>query len=327
MMTINRRTFVMGIPALAMARPALSLAQGSFPDRPIRLIVPFVAGGGASVIARLISTVVAQDMNANIIVENRPGAGGNVATEYVARSAPDGYTILNGTLGTQAINPNLYKNVNFDPIKDFSPISRVTTTPNVLVVNPNVPAHTLQELLALAKQMPGKLNYGSGGSGTTTHLSGEMLRTMTGINIVHVPYRGDGPAIVDLLANRVQMMFGNLNGMTPLIQTKQVRPLAITSLQRWPTQPDIPTFDEQGVKGYEISGWTGWLAPAGTPQPVIDKLNKALRQALDNPSLQAQLKQLGLLTIGDTPEQFKQVEITDLAKWKKVVADSGASVD
>ncbi|WP_179283376.1 Bug family tripartite tricarboxylate transporter substrate binding protein [Bordetella genomosp. 9] len=326
-MTINRRTFVMGIPALAMARPALSLAQGSFPDRPIRLIVPFVAGGGASVIARLISTVVAQDMNANIIVENRPGAGGNVATEYVARSAPDGYTILNGTLGTQAINPNLYKNVNFDPIKDFSPISRVTTTPNVLVVNPNVPAHTLQELLALAKQMPGKLNYGSGGSGTTTHLSGEMLRTMTGINIVHVPYRGDGPAIVDLLANRVQMMFGNLNGMTPLIQTKQVRPLAITSLQRWPTQPDIPTFDEQGVKGYEISGWTGWLAPAGTPQPVIDKLNKALRQALDNPSLQAQLKQLGLLTIGDTPEQFKQVEITDLAKWKKVVADSGASVD
>lgn len=326
-MTINRRTFVMGIPALAMAGPALSLAQGSFPDRPIRLIVPFVAGGGASVIARLISTVVAQDMNANIIVENRPGAGGNVATEYVARSAPDGYTILNGTLGTQAINPNLYKNVNFDPIKDFSPISRVTTTPNVLVVNPNVPAHTLQELLALAKQMPGKLNYGSGGSGTTTHLSGEMLRTMTGINIVHVPYRGDGPAIVDLLANRVQMMFGNLNGMTPLIQTQQVRPLAITSLQRWPTQPDIPTFDEQGVKGYEISGWTGWLAPAGTPQPVIDKLNKALRQALDNPSLQAQLKQLGLLTIGDTPEQFKQVEIADLAKWKKVVADSGASVD
>lgn len=324
-MNIKRRTLLLAMPALAAAPYAR--AQRAYPDHPIRLIVPFAAGGGSSVIARLIAAVVAQNMDANIVVENRPGAGGNVAAEYVARSAPDGYTIFSGSLGTQAINPNLYKTVNFDPIKDFAPIARVTNTPNVLVVNPAVPATNLQEFLALARKEPGKLNYGSGGSGTTTHLSGEMLRTMTGINIAHVPYRGDGPAIVDLLANRVQLMFGNLNGMTPLIAAQKVRPLAITSLKRWPTEPNIPTFDEQGVKGYEVEGWTGWLAPAGTPDAVVQRLNKEIKRALADPKLLGQLTQLGLVPIGDSPKEFERVEIADLAKWKKVVADSGASVD
>lgn len=321
----HRRALLLSLPALAFAGPLR--AQTSYPDRPIRLIVPFVAGGGSSVIARLVSAQVAEILKGNIVVENRPGAGGNVAADYVARSTPDGYTIFNGSLGTQAINPNLYKNVSFDPIKDFAPITRVTTTPNVLVVHPDVPARTLQELIALARKEPGKLNYGSGGSGTTTHLSGEMLRAMTGINITHVPYRGDGPAIVDLLANRVQMMFGNLNGMTPLIRSKQVRPLAITSLKRWSTEPDIPTFDEQGVKGYDVEGWTGFLAPAGTPASVITALHDATVQALAQPKLRQQLADLGLNTIGDTPAEFKAAIVRDLAKWKEVVRISGATVE
>ncbi len=324
-MTLDRRALLLALPAALLA-PHLR-AQGVYPDKPIRLIVPFAPGGGASVIARLVAVNVAQILNANIIVENRPGAGGNVAAEYVAHSPPDGYTIFNGSLGTQAIDPNLYKKVNFDPIKDFAPISRVTTTPNVLVVHPDVPAKNLQEFLALARKEPGKLNYGSGGSGTTTHLSGEMLRAMTGVDITHVPYKGDGPAVVDLLANRVQLMFGNLNGMMQLIETNRVRPLAITSLQRWPTVPTIPTFDEQGVKGYEVEGWNGWLAPAGTPPAIVTKLHDAIVTALALPKLREQFIQLGLQTIGDTPAAFKDAVVRDLAKWKEVVRISGATVD
>ncbi len=320
----RRRAFLLSLPALTLAGPLR--AETGYPNRPIRLVVPFVAGGGASVIARLVSAQVAQILQGNIVVDNHPGAGGNVAAEYVARSPADGYTLFNGTLGTQSINPNLYKNVPFDPIKDFAPITRITNAPNVLVVHPSIPAHTLQDLIALARKEPGQLNYGSGGSGTTTHLSGEMLRAMTGINITHVPYRGDGPAIIDLLADRVQMMFGNLNGMMPLIKANQVRPLAITSLERWPTAPEIPTFNEQGVKGYDVEGWTGFLAPAGTPAPVIATLHDATVKALADPKLKQQLGELGLVTIGDTPAQFAAVIKQDLAKWKQVVETTGATV-
>lgn len=322
-MLFSRRSFL-AAPALIAVT---AQAQTPYPDKPIRLVIPFVAGGGTSVIGRLFAQYMTPELGQPIVIDNRPGAGGNLAAEHVARSAPDGYTIFYGTLGILAINPALYRTVPFDPLKDFATITRITTAPNVLIVHPDVPANNLQEFIALARARPGQLNYGSGGSGTTTHLSGEMLKAMTGINITHIPYRGDGPAIVDLLANRVQFMFGNLNGVTQLIQNRQVRPLAITSAQRWPSVPDIPTFDEQGVKGYEISGWSGLVAPAGTPEPIIRKIQDSVQVALRQPALKQRLDELGLQPIGDTPAEFTRVIEQDLAKWKEVVRVSGASVD
>lgn len=323
-MTFSRRV-ILASPALLAGAGAR--AQGAYPDKPIRLVIPFVAGGGTSVIGRLFAQYMQPELGQPIVIDNRPGAGGNLAAEHVARSAPDGYTLFYGTLGILAINPALYRSVPFDPLRDFATITRITTAPNVLIVNPEVPAHSLQEFIALARGRPGQLNYGSGGSGTTTHLSGEMLKAMTGIEITHVPYRGDGPAIVDLLANRVQFMFGNLNGVTQLIQQRQVRALAITSAQRWATQPDIPTFDEQGVTGYEISGWSGLLAPAATPQPIVQKVHDAVQSALRQPLLRQRLGELGLEAIGDTPAEFTQALQQDIAKWREVVRVSGATVD
>lgn len=323
-MLLSRRT-LLAAPALIAGTAAQ--AQGTYPDKPVRLVIPFVAGGGTSVIGRLFAQYMTPELGQPIVIDNRPGAGGNLAAEHVARSTPDGYTIFYGTLGILAINPALYRTVPFDPLKDFATITRITTAPNVLIVNPAVPATNLQEFIALARARPGQLNYGSGGSGTTTHLSGEMLKAMTGIEITHIPYRGDGPAIVDLLANRVQFMFGNLNGVTQLIQQGQVRPLAITSAQRWPSVPDIPTFDEQGVKGYEISGWSGLVAPAGTPEPIIRKVYNSVQSALRQAPLRQRLGELGLEAIGDTPAEFTRVIEQDLAKWREVVRISGATVD
>ncbi len=319
-MRLPRRT------ALLMAA-APAHAQAPYPDKPIRLVIPFAAGGGTSVIGRLFANGMGADLGVSFVVDNRPGAGGNLAAEHVARSAPDGYTIFYGTLGIMAINPALYRTVPFDPVRDFAPISRITTAPNVLIVHPDVPATNLQEFIALARARPGALNYGSGGAGTTTHLSGEMLRAMTGIDITHVPYRGDGPAIVDLLAGRVQFMFGNLNGVTALIQNRQVRPLAITSLDRWPTAPGIPTFNEQGVTGYEISGWSGLMAPAGTSPAIIERLHQSVLAALRTPLLRQRLEELGLEAIGDTPAEFSAAMQQDLAKWREVVRVSGATAD
>ncbi|MBP0495067.1 Bug family tripartite tricarboxylate transporter substrate binding protein [Pararoseomonas indoligenes] len=324
-MTLSRRSTLLAAPALLA--PLAARAQGPYPDRPIRFIIPFAAGGGTSVIARIVTEPMAADLGKSFVIDNRPGAGGNVAAEVVAKSPPDGYTLFYGSLGILAINPSLYRSVPFDPIRDFTPISRMTTAPNVLVVHPDVPATNLQEFLALARARPGGINYGSGGSGTTTHLSGEMLKAMTGVEITHVPYRGDGPAVVDLLANRVQCMFGNLNGMAALIRQNQVRPIAITSLGRWPAAPDIPTFDEQGVKGYEISGWSGIVAPAGTPPAIIARLRDSMVAALKVPATRARLEELGLEPIGDTPEEFAAVLRQDLAKWREVVRASGATAD
>lgn len=322
-MLFSRRSFL-AVPALAAGA---AQAQTTYPDKPVRLVIPFVAGGGTSVIGRLFAQYMQPELGQPLVIDNRPGAGGNLAAEHVARSAPDGYTLFYGTLGILAINPALYRTVPFDPLNDFSTITRITTAPNVLIVNPAVPATNLQEFIALARARPGQLNYGSGGSGTTTHLSGEMLKAMTGIEITHIPYRGDGPAIVDLLANRVQFMFGNLNGVTQLIQQGQVRPLAITSAQRWPSVPEIPTFDEQGVRGYEISGWSGLVAPAGTPEPIIRKVYDSVQFALRQAPLRQRLGELGLEAIGDTPAEFTKVIEQDLAKWREVVRVSGATVD
>lgn len=324
-MPFPRRPILLGGPFLLAASPLR--AQGGFPDRPIRFVIPFAAGGGTSVIGRIVADGMAADLGRSLVIDNRPGAGGNVAAEFVAKSPADGYTLLYATVGIMAINPALYRTIPFDPIRDFAPITRMTTGPNVLVVHPDIPARSLQEFIALARARPGSLNYGSGGSGTTTHLSGEMLRAITGIDITHVPYRGDGPAIVDLLANRVQLMFGNLNGMAALLRNGQVRALAITSRERWPSAPEIPTFIEQGVPGYEVSGWSGLMAPAGTPQPILERLHRATTTALAQPATRMRLEELGLLPIGDTPDEFAAVLREDMRTWAEVVRVSGAKVD
>jgi tripartite-type tricarboxylate transporter receptor subunit TctC len=315
--------------ALALACCALVAPAGAadYPDRPIRLVVPFPPGGGADVLARTIMPKVAETLGEPIVIDNKPGAGGNVGAEIVARAAPDGYTLLYGTNGTHAINQTLYGNLRFDPIKDFAPVSRMTAIAAMLTVNPSLPVHSVAELIAYAKANPGKVNFASAGNGTTSHLAGELFRTMAGIDIVHVPYRGGALAMTDLVGGQVQMMIDVMPNAYPQAKAGKVRALAVTTAHRFPTAPDVPTIAESGVPGYEVSAWDGVLAPAGTPSAVVDKLNHAIRSALDDPAVRDALLARGAQPVGGTPDAFARHIRTETEKWATVVRQSGAKVD
>jgi len=278
-------------------------------------------------LARMVMPHVAQILGAAIVIENKPGAGGNVGAELVARAAPDGYTLLYGTNGTHAINPTLYGNLRFDPVGDFAPVSRMTLIAALLVVNNDVPAKSVAELIAYAKANPGKVNFASAGNGTTSHLAGEMFRAMAGIDIVHVPYRGGAAAALDLVGGQVQMMLDVMPNAYPLAKAGKVRGLAVTTARRFPGAPDIPTIAESGLPGFDVSAWDAIFAPAGTPPQAIEKVNAAIRQALEQPALREQLLAAGAVASPGTPDELARFVRSEGEKWAKAVRSSGAKVD
>jgi tripartite-type tricarboxylate transporter receptor subunit TctC len=307
------------VAALSMS---LNIARAeTFPSKPIHLIVPFAAGGGVDICARVIGQRMSESLGQPVIVENRPGAGAIVGVEYVARSAPDGYTIMMTTNG-QTILPSLYK-LPFDAVKDFTPVSMAVSYPFLLVVNPSVPAKSLQELIGLAKAAPGHMNYGSAGVGTGPNLAMEMLKHDAGVNIVHVPYKGNGPVTVALLGGEIQMMLDTMAGPMPSIRAGKLRPIAITSAVRSALLPDVQTFKESGLPDYVFEGWNGVFAPAGTPDDIVERIRGEIVKALANPGVMQPLTELGYVAVGDTPQHFSAVISEDTAKNAKIIADAG----
>jgi tripartite-type tricarboxylate transporter receptor subunit TctC len=323
-----RRSLATVVGAL-LAALALGVAPAlaEYPDQPIRLVVPFPAGGGADNLARMIMPRVEKILGQPIVIDNRPGAGGNIGAELVARAAPDGYTLLYGTNGTHAINKSLYSKLPFDPINDFTPVSRMTQIAAMLVVNPAFRVDSVKDLIAYAKAHPGEVNFGSAGNGTTSHLAAVLLASMTGIDIVHVPYRGGAAAMVGLISGQVQFMIDVMPNALPQVRGGKVRGIAVTTAHRSPAAPEFPTIAESGVPGFEVSAWDGILAPAGTPAAIVDKLNAAIRQALEDPQLVEQLRASGAQPVAGTPDDFARHIAAESEKWAAVVKRSGAKVD
>ncbi|MFO1396788.1 MAG: tripartite tricarboxylate transporter substrate binding protein [Burkholderiales bacterium] len=306
---------------------APAIAQGTFPDRPIRFVVPFPPGGGADNLARAIVPKAAQILGVPIVIENKPGAGGNIGAAEVARAAPDGYTLLQGTNGTHGINQALYEKTGFDPLKDFVPVARFTVIPAMLVVNPNVPAHNVKELIAYIKANPGKVSFASAGNGTTSHLAGVRFAQLTGTDIVHIPYKGGGAALTGVLSGDVQMMIDLMVSVYPNVKAGKLHGLAVTTKERVSTVPDVPTLDESGVPGFNIAASDGVYAPAGTPKAIVDKLNAAFRQALEDPQVRESLVSRGAFPVPGTPADLAQHVAGEYPMWMKLVKDSGAKVD
>lgn len=321
----SRRALLV-LAALSLALPAVPALAETYPSKPVKLIVPYPAGGTTDIIARLIATQLSEKFGQPFVVDNRAGASGAIGASAVAKSAPDGYTLLMGTANTHGINSALQKSLPYDALKDFAPVTVVASTPNVIVVNPAFPAKTLPELIALAKAEPGKLNYGSTSSGGSPHMSAELLKMMTGINITHVPYKGAAPMLTDLAGGHIPIGFDNLPSAMPFIESGKLRALAVTTAKRWPGAPNIPTVAET-VPGYEVSGWFGILAPAGTPPAIVDQLQKAVAEAVAKPEVRKQLDTVGAEPVANTPQAFaKQIE-ADVARWKQVAETTGVKLD
>ena len=319
-----RRLGAAGLVALAAATSA---AAQEYPDRPIHLVVPFPPGGGADILARTVMPRVAQALGKPIVIDNKPGAGGNVGAEFVARAAPDGYTLLYGTNGTHAINAALYRNLRFDPVKDFIPVSRMTTIAAMLIVNPQFPPTTVEELVRYAKANPGKVNFASAGNGTTSHLAGELFKTMAGVDIVHIPYRGGAMAMTDLIGGQVQMMIDVMPNAYPPAKDGRVRGIAVATASRYPGAPEYPTIAESGLPGFEASAWDGIFVPAGTPAPIVARLNAAIREALEDPQIAEALRARGAQPMPTTPEAFARHIAESSEKWTRAVRASGAKID
>jgi tripartite-type tricarboxylate transporter receptor subunit TctC len=317
------------ITTLAAAATLLAAggAAAAYPERAVRLVVPFPAGGGADFMARALAQKLSAQLGQPVVLDHRAGAGGTIAAEVVAGAAPDGYTLVFGTVGTHAINVSLYAKLRYDPVKDFAPVSLTHLAPRVLVVHPSVPAKTVPELIALARAKPGELTFGSAGSGGTNHLSGELFKSMAGIDLVHVPYKGSAPASVDLLGGRITLVFDSIVAWGDHIKTGKVRALGVTSLRRSAALPDVPTIAESGLAGFDVANWLGVLAPAGTPKDAIARLNAEIRIAMADAEMQRQLVAVGIDPTYSTPEAFAELIRADIPKWAKVVRASGARAD
>ncbi len=326
---ISRRLALAGAcTAIAAATLApLSAAAQAYPTKPVTIIVPFAAGGTTDILARIVGQALNTELGQSVIIDNRAGAGGNIGGALAAKAQPDGYTLFMGTVGTHAINEALYKKMPFNPIKDFAPLTRVATVPNLLVANPNQPFKTVKELITYAKAHPGKINYGSSGNGSSIHLSGDLFKSMAKVDMVHVPYKGSAPAVTDLLGNQIGIMFDNMPSAIQHVRAGKLVPIAVTTAKRSPELPDVPTIAEAGVPGYEATSWFGMFAVAGTPKPVLDKLHTALAKVLKQPDVQKKIGEQGGEVVVDTPEQFAAFIKTETAKWGKVVKESGATVD
>jgi tripartite-type tricarboxylate transporter receptor subunit TctC len=317
---------VAAFAALAVALP-LRAAGDDYPSRPVKIIVPFAPGGSTDVVARILADKLGAELKQSFVVDNRAGAGGNIGADLVAKSAPDGYTLLMGTTGVLSINGHLYKSLSYDPDKDFAPVSYTSLITNILVVNPEVPARTVPELVRLAKTKPGSLTFASSGSGSSTHLSGELFKALTATDIVHVPYRGSSQALIDVMSGQVTMLFDNAPSSLPFIQQGKLRAVAVTSTRRLPNLPDLPTLEEAGVKGYESLSWSGIVAPAGTPRPIIEKLNASIDRILKMEEVRQKLAALGVEPVGGTPEAFARHVRAESEKWGKLVKSANITVN
>lgn len=318
-------TVLLACAALAIA-PASAQNAAAFPAKPIKIIVTFTPGGAPDILARLLADKMQTTWGQNVLVENKPGAGGNIGADIVAKAAPDGYTLVMGTVGTHSINGALYSKMPYDMVKDFAPITLVATTPNMLVVHPSLPANNLKEFIALGKK-EGKMTFASAGSGTSIHVAGELFKTATGIDMQHIPYKGRAVAIPDLLGGRVTMMFDNMPSSLPLVREGKLKALGVTSAKRSAAAPDIPTIAESGLPGFEAVSWFAVFGTAGTPRPIIDKLQAEMARILKSPDVSKRLLDLGLDPVGSTADELAAFQRSEIQKWSKVVKDSGAKAD
>ena len=314
--------FVIAVVAMTPAHAA----ERAFPVKPVRLLVPYPPGGGNDTMARTIGAMLTEEWHQQVIIDNRAGANGLVAAELTIAAALDGYTLFMANIGSHAINPALYKNLPYDAVKDFAPVSQLGSTANVLVVHPSVPAKNLQELIALAKAKPGTLTYGSNGIGSSQHLAGALFGTTFGLNLVHVPYKGTGPVMTDMVGGQITMSFANMLAALPLVRTKRLTPIGVTSLKRSPALPDVPAIAESAA-GFEAVSWWGIVSTRGTPPDVVNTLSRAIVKGINSPDTKAFLSNMGVEPAGTTPQQFAAFIKSELAKWAKVVKESGARAD
>ncbi|MBT2321832.1 tripartite tricarboxylate transporter substrate binding protein [Variovorax paradoxus] len=315
-----------GLMAALLALASAATAQSGYPNQPIKLMVPWPAGGGVDTTARMISEPMAQKLGQPIVIDNRGGAGGNIGTELAVRAKPDGYNLLMGSISPNAVNLHLYSKLGFDPIKDFAPIVYVSAVPNILVVPASSPFKSVKELIDAAKANPGKLNYGSGGVGSSQHLAAVQFMSAAKIDIVHVPYKGTAPAEADLAAGHISLMLDTTTCL-PFVASGRMRALAVASKKRNPALPDVPTFDEVGLPGVYASSWYGLMAPAGTPRPIIDKLNAEANQVLQSADMKRRMAEFGAEIGGGTPEEFGQFIASEIKRYESIVRLSGAKLD
>jgi tripartite-type tricarboxylate transporter receptor subunit TctC len=322
------RKFVRWLTLVALcALAAGGVSAQSWPTKPIKYIVPFAPGGTTDILARTISEKLSIALGQPVVVENKPGAGGGVGADFTAKAAPDGYTIMGGTISTHAINASLYSNLPYDPVKDFVAITLIARVPNMLVINPEIPAKTVAELIALLKANPNKYTFASSGNGTSQHLSGELFKSMAGVQMQHIPYKGSPPALQDVVGGQVTMTFDNITTALPLAKSGKLRAIAVTTAKRSAVAPDIPTLAESGLVGFEVGSWQGVFAPAGTPSDIVKRLNAEIVKIINMPDVREKLLALGAEPVGDTPEQFGAYVKTEVVKWSDVVKKSGAKVD
>ena len=310
---------------LLWALPAIAVGQ-HYPSKPIRIIVAYTPAGATDILARAVGQKMSESFGQPVIIENRPGANGNIGTDVAAKATPDGYTLLMVTAGTHGINPSLYRKLPWDAVKDFAPVSLVAMVPNILVVNNSVPVKSVKEFIAHLKANPGKFNYGSPGNGSTAHLSMELFKTMTGTNMQHIPYKGSAGVLTDVMGGQIIGTMDNLPPYLPQVKAGKIRALAVSTAKRSPAVPDIPTVAEAGVPGYNSGSWFGLLAPAGTPKPVIDKLAAETQHILKLPDVAERLSGLGAEPVGDRPEQFAVHIKSEIAKWSKVIKDANVEL-
>jgi tripartite-type tricarboxylate transporter receptor subunit TctC len=315
------------IAALTSLTSLPASAQDKWPSKPIKYVVPFPPGGTTDILGRHLAQKLSAALGQPVIIENKPGAGGNIGSDFVAKSPADGYTILGGTISSHSINVSLYKDMPYDPVKDFQPVTLIGTNANVLVVTPSNPAKTLQELVAAGKAKPGSLSFASAGNGTSQHLSGELFKAMAGLDMVHVPYKGSAPAIQDVMSGQVPMMFDTTVVAGPHVKSGAVRALAVTSSKRVKGMETVPTVAEAGVAGYQVVSWQGIFVPANTPKEIVQRLNAELVKIINMPDIREKLEGMGVEPVGNTPEEFAAFQKAEVAKWAKVVKDGNIKIN
>ena len=325
---MTRRHWISAIAAggVMAALPLFASAQ-TYPSKPIRIIVPFAVGGSSDIMARGLGKQLAEQMGAQVVVENRPGGGGGPAMQAVVSSTADGHTLLYGTIGTNSVAPLLFRNLPVDPVRDLQPVSILALNPSVLIVNAALPIQSLEDLIRYAKANPGKLSYASAGNGSISHLATELLKTSAQIDMLHVPYKGGGAASADLLAGNISLMIETITNAMTLVKTGKVRAIANSGSRRWPTAPDLPTFSEAGVPGYQVDSWTGLFVAAGTPAPVVDRINAELVKAARDPGYRTAMSNIGVEAVSSSPQEFASFVKAEMDKWGRVIQLTGARVD